>query len=72
MWRRLMWVAWTMPLESGSSQEVISRNIAEMIRAGHPPKQAEAAAYANARGDRMDALLSRCDALMKRMDALGR
>jgi hypothetical protein len=59
-----------MPLESGSSRETISHNIAEMIRAGHPPKQAEAAAYSKARGDRMDAFLERCDAIMKRMDAL--
>ena len=59
-----------MPLEAGSSQEVISHNIAEMIRSGHPPKQAEAAAYSKARGDRMDTIMERCDALMKRMDAL--
>lgn len=38
-----------MPLQKGSSEKVISANIAEMIRAGHPQKQAEAAAYANAR-----------------------
>jgi hypothetical protein len=37
-----------MPLESGSSDEVISRNIAEMIRAGHPRDQAVAAAYRSA------------------------
>ena len=59
-----------MPLESGSSRETISHNIAEMIRAGHPPKQAEAAAYSKARGDRMDSALDRLDGLMKRMDAL--
>jgi hypothetical protein len=40
-----------MPLAAGSSQETISANIAEMIRAGHPPKQAEAAAERVARGD---------------------
>lgn len=34
-----------MPLQHGSSQEVISANIAELIRSGHEPKQAEAAAY---------------------------
>lgn len=33
-----------MPLLSGSSQEVISHNIAEMIKAGHPKDQAVAAA----------------------------
>lgn len=37
-----------MPLEAGSSDEVISRNIAEMIRAGHPRDQAVAAAYRSA------------------------
>ena len=34
-----------MPLAAGSSQATISANIAEMIKAGHDPKQAEAAAY---------------------------
>jgi hypothetical protein len=38
-----------MPLRRGSSQEVISKNIEEMIRAGHPADQAKAAAYAKAR-----------------------
>lgn len=38
-----------MPLTPGSSREVISRNIAEMIRAGHPRDQAVAAAFSNAR-----------------------
>lgn len=33
-----------MPLEHGSSQEVISHNIAELIEAGHPEKQAVAIA----------------------------
>ena len=37
-----------MPLEAGSSDEVISRNIAEMVRAGHPRDQAVAAAYRSA------------------------
>jgi uncharacterized protein len=37
-----------MPLESGSSQAVISKNIAELISAGHPRKQAEAIAYSKA------------------------
>ena len=40
-----------MPMESGSSRAVISHNIAEMIKAGHEPKQAEAAAYRKARVD---------------------
>src|SRR5690349_3171627 len=34
-----------MPLQKGSSQEVISANIAELIRAGHPKDQAAAIAY---------------------------
>jgi uncharacterized protein len=38
-----------MPLASGSSQETISKNIAELVKAGHPQKQAEAIAEANAR-----------------------
>ena len=33
-----------MPLKSGKSQAVISRNIAEMVRSGMPRKQAVAAA----------------------------
>lgn len=33
-----------MPLKSGSSDKVISSNIKEMMKAGHPQKQAVAAA----------------------------
>jgi hypothetical protein len=33
-----------MPLQKGSSQEVISSNIKEMMASGHPQKQAVAAA----------------------------
>lgn len=34
-----------MPLERSASDKARSRNIAEMIRSGHPPDQAAAAAY---------------------------
>ena len=34
-----------MPLTKGPSDETRSKNIAEMIHSGHPPAQAEAAAY---------------------------
>lgn len=34
-----------MPLMPGNSHAAISANIAELIRAGHPPKQAAAIAY---------------------------
>jgi hypothetical protein len=37
-----------MPLKKGKSKKVISSNIAELIRSGRPPKQAEAIAYSNA------------------------
>ncbi len=38
-----------MPLKSGKSEKSISYNIKELINAGHPPKQAEAIAYSEAR-----------------------
>lgn len=37
-----------MPLEKGGSRKVISRNIHEMVAAGHPQKQAVAASLHNA------------------------
>lgn len=41
-----------MPLKKGSSQKVISGNISEMIKAGHPRDQAIAAALSTARKTR--------------------
>lgn len=39
----------TNPMRHGHSRAVISSNIAELIRHGHDPKRAEAAAYSEAR-----------------------
>jgi hypothetical protein len=38
-----------LPLQSGKSQEIISHNIKEMVEAGHPQKQAVAAALSKSR-----------------------
>ncbi len=38
-----------MPLAKGKSKATIAQNIATEIRAGKPPKQAEAIAYSEAR-----------------------
>ena len=39
-----------MPLKKGKSKRVISENITEMIKSGHPRDQAIAASLSNARG----------------------
>lgn len=38
-----------MPLKSGNDPETIRQNVHEMVRAGHPVKQAVAAALAKAK-----------------------
>jgi len=43
-----------MPLKPGSSERVMGANISELVRAGHPEKQAVAIAYSKA-GERKDA-----------------
>lgn len=37
-----------MPLKPGYSKETISKNVAELVRSGHDPKQAAAIAYKKA------------------------
>ena len=37
-----------MPLKKGKSKEIVSQNISEMIKAGHPAKQAIAASLREA------------------------
>lgn len=70
-----------MPLAKGSSEEIIGRNIAEMIKSGHPREQAIAAAFRSAgQGtsdaemimDRLDAFMAACDSAEERLDAMER
>lgn len=61
-----------MPLETGKSKAVISHNISEMRKAGHPEKQAIAAAFSEAgesRKDKIDEVIKKTDALERRVDA---
>lgn len=41
-----------MPLKKGTSKDMFSQNVREMMRSGHPQKQAVAAAYAMQRKSR--------------------
>lgn len=50
-----------MPLEPGSSQKTISHNIAELVNAGHPQKQAIAIAYREAGQSRDTQVQDMCD-----------
>lgn len=47
-----------MPLEKGASKGVVSHNIAEMVKSGHPQEQAVAAAYREAGKDNQPALVT--------------
>lgn len=38
-----------MPLKKGKSEKVFKENVREMVKSGHPVKQAVAAAYAQKR-----------------------
>jgi|ERR1019366_2524767 uncharacterized protein YxjI len=59
-----------MPLEPGSSREVISRNIATERDAGKPEKQAVAIAMSKARGDSLVKIADSVARLCDRFDAV--
>jgi|HubBroStandDraft_1064217.scaffolds.fasta_scaffold354673_3 hypothetical protein len=54
-----------MPLAKGSSQATISENIAELVRSGHPQRQAVAAAERMARGDALSNVDAYHDAIRR-------
>jgi uncharacterized protein len=56
-----------MPLKQGSSREVISANIAELVRAGHKSSQAAAIAYKEA-GEDCDLSADECEEIARNME----
>lgn len=48
-----------MPLKRGTSDATRSQNVAEMVRSGHPVKQAVAAAYSQQRASKRKSRRSR-------------
>jgi hypothetical protein len=55
-----------MPMKKGYGKKTISENIAREIRAGYPPKQAAAMAYASARASAPKGLKARFNPPKKR------
>jgi hypothetical protein len=60
-----------MPLSPGSDRETVSRNISEMVHAGHPQEQAVAAALRNARGDCGDEIAYKSGLVSDSEDGMG-
>jgi hypothetical protein len=64
-----------MPLEQSGSKGAQSRNISELVHAGHSQKQAVAISYDIKRkhdmtdAEKLDQIVSKTDSLSKRMDA---